>query len=456
MTNRDRAVLFLVALLVRGVVAWVFFGSVDLTNAMLYTARLFDGAAPSSIPVPYLPGVYQLLLWISGALAIETVLPLSFAYKLFPLVFDAAIAVLVLDVRGRKAGWLYAFAPVPLIITCIHAQWDAIAFELLLLALLIAGRRPVLAGVAFMLSVLVKPIAIPFAPLLLTKRTAAGMAAAGAAYLIALYAIGDPLTWSSIRGVVYYATWGAQVFGLPIITGGNVNRLLTLAPLLLLVPMYWKGRISRLEAVTLSLAFILASSGMSPQYLMWIVPFLLIGGYRRYAAIYSLAAGLFLLIYYHHSGPTGFNWENLGAFAPLKPLSWLVPPVTDTAVFGFLGSLVIPLSALLFFVVQLLKALRAEPKHGQEEPRVSVVPTAVAAAVVVMALLIPAEPTAARFEATVAEKTAHYAMKRHHGPGLRHPDEPTWVMDGHRSGLNAVTIGYAWVVLWSIAAWTAR
>lgn len=456
MTNRDRAVLFLVALLVRGIVAWIFFGSVDLTNAMLYTARLFEGAAPSSIPVPYLPGVYQLLLWVSGVLAIETAVPLSFAYKLFPLVFDAAMAVLVLDARGRKAGWLYAFAPVPLIITCIHTQWDAIAFELLLLALLIVPRRPVLAGVAFVLSVLVKPVAIPFAPLLLTKKSAAGMIACSAAYVIALYAIGDPLTWTSVNGVVYYATWGAQVFGLPVITGGNVNRLLTLAPLLLLVPLYWKGRVTRLEAVTLSLAFILASSGMSPQYLLWIVPFLLVCGYWRFAAIYSLAAGWFLLVYYHHSGPTGFNWENLGAFAPLRPLSWLVPPVTDTALFPVLGSLVIPIAALLFFAVQLIQAMRRKEAVEASEPHVSLVPTAVAAAVVVLALLIPAKPTAARFEATVAEKTAQYAMKRYHGPGLRHPDEPTWVMDGRNSPVHVVTIGYAWVVLWSVAAWTAR
>ena len=444
MKSRDRAVVFLVALAVRAVVAWIFFGSVDLTNAMLYTARLFDGAPVSSIPVPYLPGAYQLLIRLSGVLAIETAMPLAFAYKLFPLVFDAAIAVLVRDVRGRRIGLLYALAPVPIIIITIHTQWDAIAFELLLLALLTIARYPAFAGVAFVLSVLVKPIAIPFAPLLLTKRSAISMAATFAAYLLVM----QP-SWTSIRGVAYYATWGAQPFGLPVITGGQVNRLLALAPLLLLVPLYWKGRITRLEAVTLFLAFILASSGMSPQYLLWIVPFLLICGYTRYAALYSLAAGWFLLIYYRHPGPDGFNYENLGALAPLRSVAWLTPPMTDTSLFTILGSLVIPLSALAFFVIQLIKAMRRTTATEPVVP-VSFWPTAVAIAVVILALLVPSQP------ATLNAKTADYAMTRYHGPGLRHPDEPTWIIEQRHSPVNAASIGYAWVILWSAAAWTIR
>lgn len=449
MSSRDRAVVFLVALTVRGAVAWIFFGSVDLTNAMLYTAHLFDGAAPSSIPVPYLPGAYQLLIRLSGVLAMETAVPLAFAYKVFPLVFDAAIAALIADVRGRKTGLLYALAPVSVIITAIHTQWDAIALELLLFSLLIVARWPVLAGAAFVLSVLVKPIAIPFVPLLLTKRSAIGMAACASAYLVTMYALGDPLTWTSMKGVAYYATWGAQPFGLPVITGGQVNRLLALAPLLLLVPLCWKGRITRLEAVTLFLAFIVASSGMSPQYLMWIVPFLLICGNRRYAALYSLAAGLFLLTYYRHTGPDGFNYENLGALAPLRPLSWLTPSITDTPLFTILGSAVIPLSALAFFVVQLLTAMRRAPA-GETAPPVSFWPTAVAMAVVIAALMMPATQ---RF---TTAKTAQYAMTRHHGPGLRHPGEPTWIIEERRSPVNAASIGCVWVILWSAAAWTVR
>lgn len=481
----DRVAIFVVAALVRGLVGWIFFASVDMTNAMLFTAQLYDGAAFSSILVPYFPGVYQLLIWTSGVLVRDTALPLAFAYKLFPLVFDAALAVIVYDFlaaerrRARIAGWLYVFAPVPIIICSIHVQWDAIAFSLLLCAFLLLTRpttaAAAMAGVAFVLSALVKPLAIPFVPFLLPlprRRVVAfcaGMFVCGAGYLAALYTAGDPLTWTSIAGVLYYAKWGAQIFGLPVITGGHVNRLLILLPLLLLAPLYWRGRLTRIQASTLILAFILTGA-LSPQYLAWIVPFLLVWGKRHYAALYSLAAGLFLMIYYHHPGPRELNYESMGALALLRGLdSWSVSATflrEKLILLTFLGSLLIPLSALAFFTLELIKAMRRTTIVTDAQPplttRQMLAPIAVGCAVVAIAFAFtytaPA-PTSARFHEAVEAKTAEYAMYRYHGPGLITPSAPSWVIPAYtRPGeqkprvIDAASIGYCYVILWSIAA----
>ena len=481
----DRVAIFVVAVLVRGVIGWIFFASVDMTNAMLYTAQLYDGAALSSIPVPYFPGVYQLLIWTSGVLVMDTGLPLAFAYKLFPLVFDAALAVIVYDFltaerrRARIAGWLYAFAPVPIIICSIHVQWDAIAFSLLLCAFLLLTRTTipaaVMAGIAVVLSALVKPLAIPFVPFLLPlpRRRAIALCASmficGAGYLAALYAIGDPLTWTTIEGVLYYAKWGAQIFGLSVITGGHVNRLLALLPLLLLAPLYWRGRLTRIQASTLILAFILASGALSPQYLAWIVPFLLVWGKRHYAALYSLAAGLFLMIYYHHPGPRELNYESMGALALLRGLDSLSVSATflreKLIIITFLGSLLIPLSALAFFTLELIRAMRRTTTVADAQPplttRQMLAPMAVGCAVLAIAFSIACNapaPTSARFHDAVETKTAEYAMYRYHGPGLITPSQPSWVIPAYtRPGerkpriIDAASIGYCYVILWSIA-----
>ncbi|HUR81873.1 MAG TPA: hypothetical protein VM733_13995, partial [Thermoanaerobaculia bacterium] len=95
---------FAAALLIRGVVAFVFFGSVDVTNSMADAAYLIGGVPPSALGVPHLPGV-QLWIWTAGMLAFHTALPVTFLFKLAGCLFDAAIAAMLFDARGSRAGW---------------------------------------------------------------------------------------------------------------------------------------------------------------------------------------------------------------------------------------------------------------------------------------------------------------------------------------------------------------
>jgi hypothetical protein len=92
----DRVLIFAAALIVRALVAWTFFGSVDTANDLLNSARMFSGWKATQIPIPYLPGI-QLILWTGGLLAIHTPWPLTFGFKIFGVLFDSVLALIVHD-----------------------------------------------------------------------------------------------------------------------------------------------------------------------------------------------------------------------------------------------------------------------------------------------------------------------------------------------------------------------
>src|SRR5207249_7196270 len=240
------------------------------------------------------------------------------------------------------------------------------------------------------------------------------------------------------RGILTYAERGIQLHGLQQLIGGGANRLLSLTPLLLLVPLYWKDLLSREEAVLLALAALIGTSGIGPQYLLWMVPFLIICGKVGYAALYNLLAGIFLIIFYQTPGLAGLNMENLGAFGPLTSFAGLAPAATMTDVkallFVVFGDFLIPVSALVFFLVELLKAGRRAPQEQSTPPfslRQLLAPIAGAIAIVlvltVVARTLP-EPSAADYDRIVHERASEYAMRLYTGPGLVHPSEPAWVI----------------------------
>jgi hypothetical protein len=70
----------------------------------------------------------------------------------------------------------------------------------------------------------------------------------------------------------------------------------------------------------------LATTGLSPQYLLWPLPLLLVTNRLGLAAFYTSVGTLFLLLYYSNPWTSFYASENLGVFAPLRGLSWLLPP----------------------------------------------------------------------------------------------------------------------------------
>jgi hypothetical protein len=110
-----------------------------------------------------------------------------------------------------------------------------------------------------------------------------------------------------------------------------------------------KIKLTREDAVLPFLCATLGTSGLAPQYLCWVVPFAVLSGRRTFIALYSLAAGGFLLLYYQLPMVNGFNIENMGAWALLKPMGGWSPSLPDARwrdVARLLGNYAIPLICL--------------------------------------------------------------------------------------------------------------
>jgi hypothetical protein len=457
----NRWAIFAIALILRAAIAFLFFGSVDVTNSMKDAQRMLGGVPPSWLPLPYLPGM-QSVFRMAAVIGFHAEIPLTFLYKLPSCLFDSAIAAMIGDARDARTGLLYAIAPVPLLIFGIHGQWDSISLAFLLggMLLLLRPRASAAAGagVLAVLSVIAKPIAAPFLLFFLERRRiaylAAGAAACFAAYLVVLWGIGDPLSMRTISSIVRYAGEGTSYLGLPYALGITPNRLLMLAATAILLPLYRSGRVSREQAVLLSYAWIIGALPLGAQYLSWLLPFLLLLGHLRFAAIYGLLAGIYLATFYASAGHTATHALNLGAFAPLRFAAWLTPGGTASdakvKVLLAVGDFLLPVACLCWLALRGWRA--AKPS---EAPRTgSLAPLAIAfaavAILIVVALALPA-PSAAELEVRTNEKVRAYDL-------VRHPDGERWVIPEaagvpHRGGMTANHLAYAWIGAWSLAAY---
>jgi hypothetical protein len=489
------ATIFIAAAASRLVIAYLFLGSVDIVNDTVDSARMLDGSLLSA-HVPYLPGVH-LLLWLGGQLAVRSDLPVAFCYKVFPCLFDSLIAVLIAAgpgdrIRARRLGYLYAFAPVPVIVSALHGQWDGVFLYFLILSvfLLRLGTRSgdMFAGVAFVLSVIAKPVGVPLllflfpAPWLLfgqrrdrdarmrTVTLIAAMAAATAAYLLLLLAMDTRLGIAEVRFIAGYAQHGVQLMGFPMFN--DVPRSIGLGSLALLLPAYWSGRLSRERAMLLFFAFVLGLCGSAPQYLMWIVPFAILSFDLAFAALYNFVCAITLLLYYQAPGALGRNLENLGTYAPLRPFTWLAPSMTSLSeksqIVFYSGDVIIPLIAIAFFAVIVLQILRRPPRSAGTTPVTPIQRRAAYVPLLVVAMLLGAGCVWAKLQPSI---TGHEFTRQIRGRieneywcvrfveiNPHNPKAPVWVMPSYvdpaiaARPVNAFTIGIAWTLLWTIAA----
>jgi hypothetical protein len=124
-----------------------------------------------------------------------------------------------------------------------------------------------------------------------------------------------------------------------------------------------------------SLACIFAFAGGSPQYFVWILPFLLIGGFYSVAAIYNLVLTTFFLLYYmstwaHVAMPN----HNMASFAARREFVWFMPSgdwINAHAAYltDVMGNYVLPLMHVLIAVYAVVVALRAmQRKTAQRQP----------------------------------------------------------------------------------------
>jgi hypothetical protein len=116
--------------------------------------------------------------------------------------------------------------------------------------------------------------------------------------------------------------------------------------------LHLRRKLTAIDAILLFYLFCMATTGISPQYLLWPLPFLIVTRRLRLAALYTAVATAFLLIFYSNPWASYFAFENMGVFAPLRSLNWLLPPAAlETCEFltivHTLGNLVLPACAMV-------------------------------------------------------------------------------------------------------------
>jgi len=439
-----RLAVFATALALRCTLAAIAFGSVETIANFRDTVRLLSGF---KIAAPYLPAV-ELWLWVGSVISYSTNLPVSFAHKFLPVFFDALIALLLFDAArdarmALRHGLLYAFAVVPIIVCAIQPQWDSVFVYFLLLALVLlrdgSTRGDACAGAAWTLSVIAKPLAGPLIILLVPRTWRGARAFVGGvavtslvygAILAANHALPGP---ADFVGIASYASRGVLLFGLPYRPWNRLAMvLLTLAVVTALHA--WK-KLDRETCVLLYFAGAIAFSGLCPQYLMWLVPFALLCGRERFVAVYSLAAGAFLVFFYQCPVVNLPNGENLGALALLRPLGAFSPPLPSPAILPFvrfLGNLAVPLLCLGLLAFELVRAFTRPTVEDHATPRLRtlVAPPLLAAlifgAATLWAVLQPplrVEPFILRMQ----RKIGAYDVVRWNGPNMMQRGSKIWV-----------------------------
>jgi len=545
----QRGLILLIALVVRGVAGWIFFGCIDLTNTLLNSEALAAGQHGRMESVPYFP-VIGVFAWLGGALNLWTDWPLAFCYKVIPIVCDALIAVLIYDIlRARRfapafwAGLFYALSPVPVIINSLHGQWDSIVLFSLLLALHIredfleSGRGDFLFGAFFMFSFLVKPFALIFAPLFFRPchpvdrrpvNSWYGLVLAGLTGLL-IWNLGLGLPWwlmlamttgyaylalvalnygvrlelpapgfyalaglvlvaglalglfeafgysvlATIERIFDYSRSGGQIFGLPFarpFTGLPQifqGRMWILPVIGLILLWYFAGRLGPFQALLAGFAILVGTAGLSPQYLIWPVPLLLITRRFRVAGLYTMVATGFLLLFYANPYSSYIPWENLNTLTTLKPYAWLMP-ATDygdpnlLSLIRGLGNYAIP-AIMLFLAALILLPLMGNPVPGDPpapgrtrfRPWRNLHIWLVLFMVIVVAgggLISRNHLTQPALAARLAAKASAYAVGPTERAALHLDYLGVYPRAGTGSVWNVVNLGLLWASVWLAAA----
>ncbi len=293
---------------------------------------------------PYLP----MQMYIIGAAwwaALSSQIPFPIWIKTVPMLADVGLTALIFMVYRRRGqvgttavtfALLYALNPISLLTSAYHGQFDSIT--LLLLGLSWAtwhfGRQINKSAFLLGLSVLNKTWPIVFLPIVLIRLddnrkrlkyiliTFSIIVIFIAVYLLIFKASLIPmLQWAFLHtGVANY--WG--VSAILDVTGKWLPGLTPIADFyfqqrriwLLLMGMlllWWTRKQSALDALlTIILGEFAITVGLGIQWLLWVVPFALLAGERRWLLWYSLTALilLFAQLYGIHLYPWAYTfWE---------------------------------------------------------------------------------------------------------------------------------------------------
>lgn len=278
---------------------------------------------------PYLP---LQMYWMAAARSMAISNNLSFVkiVRMAPILADVAIALLVFRMllgrrqvvaEGLMGGLLYALNPVPVFVSAYHGQFDALPLLGILLAIQATTQRPGRAGGWLGLAILNKSWPVLVLPVLLQSvrswsgrvRLLIGVIAVPL-LAVTLYAgIFDSTVAVVLRKALGY-NWGIGVWGytysfrlLSVLDPRwegvfqfvvHNARYLTLVLLGWIWLRYTRSKQPVQGVLTMLVAFMAVTHAFSIQYLVWVVPFAILGGDTRWLTRYTVAAFFYMALVY--------------------------------------------------------------------------------------------------------------------------------------------------------------
>ena len=247
------------------------------------------------------------------------------AGKVAPVAADVAITLLLgrlaLGPDAGRVPLLYALCPVPILVTGLHGQVEAVSLALSLGGLLLArSQRTVGSGMLLGLAVATKtwPVLLALGPLRETPLSRWWRLVLAAAAVIAAVLLSIPVflhdslqaavtvlaNYRSFSGVwgwtgilnVYHVT-GRGYAGPGVDAVQHVGTLLTVVALAAVIACFWRAGAVPLTAAVL-LAFLAVTAGFGVQYLLWSIPFVLLLR-RRSGLVFAALASLYAGYAYH-------------------------------------------------------------------------------------------------------------------------------------------------------------
>ena len=311
-----------------------------LKGGMVYDSPLVAGRHP------YLP--FQLyLIWGAGYVSTVSQLPFVFVVKLFPILADSALAVLIFKIALNSGealasafglSLLYALSPIAILVSAYHGQFDGETVLLLVLAWYLwhfgkadawhLGCSALMLGLA----ILNKSWPTIFLPIVFFRLQLAKQRIAYAAitlatpvvftllYLVAFHETPYALLHRALTHAGIPGWWGASAlvsltWHLTGVGKGLLTWLAQYGRWFVFVGaacVYWLTRRQRsIDALlTLLLTLYVLTSGFGLQWTLWVVPFAILAGDLRRLNRYTLAALLYMLpaYYGYHFEPLLLRW----------------------------------------------------------------------------------------------------------------------------------------------------
>lgn len=331
--------------------------------------------------------------WFSST----TGLPFEPLPKLAGIAADAGIAVLLLKwwrpigERGLRLGLFYALNPLTILVSSVHGQIDSGAvFFLLAAAYTIRGdvtpRSGLVTGALLGLAVVSKTWPIAFLPLFVLRlptwraRTEVTVLTFGVVGLSLLvystifgvdprHAIDTIREYEGVRGqwgmfVALYHLGNAGVPGAIRLhdLGAEWDKYLLVAALGVGTALAWRADIARGIGIAL-LATMVVFYGWGYHWMMWAVPFLLLGFPLRVAAAYYwVAAATLVAVFFFYGGITFWAFELFDVESAMIRYRWAMPLPLWTVVCAIVAGV------LLVRIRSTLRARADEVPEAEQVP----------------------------------------------------------------------------------------